>query len=176
MGTVWGRRLLVFSFIDVDKTDSLHPFSPITKRWNRNLQRHPYTLTYLHVLHTLKCWPMAGHISSPYAKRRAMADPIYFHFSKIFWTLLGCPWGSCTLFSNSPCPVTCPHIFSDISEKNPTLKKYQGKSRKPKLAYGWPLTTQTVRYSLQVCVKIARHLKLISFAQGCGCAIILSSV
>jgi len=25
------------------------------------LQRHPYTLTYLHALHTLKCWPMAGH-------------------------------------------------------------------------------------------------------------------
>jgi len=25
------------------------------------LQRHPYTLPYLHALHTLKCLPMADH-------------------------------------------------------------------------------------------------------------------
>jgi len=52
-------------------------------------------------------------------QRRAMADPITFSFSKIFWALLGSPWVSCPLFSNSPCPATCPHIFSDISKKFP---------------------------------------------------------
>ena len=45
--------------------------------------------------------------------------PILFSktFSKKFLGPFWGPRGSCPLFSNSPSPATCPHIFSDVSKK-----------------------------------------------------------
>jgi len=55
----------------------------------------------------------------PYAKTCCGWPYTFFKFFfKNFLGPLGGPWGSCPLFSNSPSPATCPHIFSDVSKKS----------------------------------------------------------
>jgi len=85
-----------------------------------NLQRHPYNLTSTAI-------PMP---------RPAVAGPTPFSifFFKFFGPFWGAPGALAFYFRIHLLPLHVP-IFFPTFKKNPTLKKYQGKGRKPKT--GW---------------------------------------